>query len=228
MAIFAIATSSAAWAQTVPPEIRWVGEFTVAGQSTPMVLRDRTATPGAISGIDLPGRDVRDVPLKNVRILRDISHFEMQAGADLTTFDGERTADGIRGSVKQGVKLGEFTLIRTELISPARLGELAGSYQLAAGRIIEIVPMAEPTGQLLYSDKQTRRSGALIGQSDTRFFSGPSLGVPYPIVLRAEFLRDRRGLVTGVRWNEGKNTFLGRKMSAAPVNDPQRELVAPQ
>ncbi len=222
IALVAIAMSGAAWTQVVPPETRWVGEFIIAGQSTPMVLRDRSATPGAVSGIDLPGKGVRDVPLKNVRIFRDISHFEMHAGADLTTFDGERTADGIRGSVNQGGKLGEFTLIRTEVISPARLVELAGSYQLAAGRIIEIGPAVEPAGQLVYTNKQTRRSGTLMGLSDTRFFSGPSLGVPYPIVLRAEFMRDRRGLVTGVRWNEGENTLLGQKISGALVREPQR------
>jgi hypothetical protein len=226
--LFAVATCSAAWAQPVASEkIRWIGEFIIGGHATPIVLRDRSGTPGAVSGIDLPGKGVLDVPLKNVRISGDLSHFEMQAGPELTTFDGERTGDRIRGSVAQGGKQGQFTLVRTEVISPARLGELAGSYQLAPGRVIDISPMDAPAGQLVYVDKQALRKGALIGQSDSRFISGPSLNVPYPIALRAEFMRDRRGLVTGVRWNEGKITLLGRKISNAPSNDQHPAIVSP-
>ena len=219
IAIFAVATSSAAWAQAVVPETSWVGEFVIGGQSTPIVLRDRSGTPGATSGMDLPLRGARDVPLKNVRIAKNLSYFEMQGGPDLYAFDGERTADGIRGSVTQGARRGEFTLVRTHIVSPALVRELAGSYQLAPGRIVDMGPMDEGGGQLVYLDNQTRRMGPLIGLSDSRFISGPSLGVPYPIALRAEFMRDMRGLVTGVRWLEGKTVFMGRKIAPHRIED---------
>ena len=219
MAMVAVVTSSTVWAQAAAPETSWVGEFIIGGQSTPIVLRDRSGTPGAVSGMDLPGKGARDVPLKNVSIAKDVSHFELQGGPELITFDGERSHDGIRGTVTQGEKKGDFTLVRTQSVSAARIRELAGSYQLAPGRIVDMGPMDEGGGQLVYLDNQTRRMGPLIGLSDSRFISGPSLGVPYPVALRAEFMRDARGLVTGVRWLEGKTTYLGRKIAPHRVED---------
>lgn len=199
--------------QASAPEISWVGEFRIAGQSTPIVLRDRSATPGAVSGMDVPLKGARDIPLNNVKIGGGASHFELQAGPELYVFDGKRTHHGISGTVRQGDQAGEFTLVQTQQASPALVRELAGSYQLAPGRIVDMGPMDESGGQLVYLDNKTRRVGRLISLSDTRFASGPSLGVPYPFTVRAEFIRDKRGLVASMRWQEGGDTLRAPKIA---------------
>ena len=201
------------------PEINWVGEFRIDGQSTPIVLRDRSATPGAASGMDVPLKGARDIPLKNVKISGGSSHFALQGGPDLYVFDGKRTHHGISGTVRQGRKTGEFTLVQTQQASPALVRELAGSYQLAPGRIVDMGPMDENGGQLVYLDHKTRRTGPLISLSDTRFAAGPSLGVAYPFTVRAEFIRDKRGLVASMRWKEGGTTLHAQKIAPHRIED---------
>lgn len=201
------------------PEISWVGEMRIGGQSTPIVLRDRSATPGAASGMDLPLEGARDIPLKNVKISGGASHFELQGGPDQYVFNGKRTHHGISGAVRQGSQTGEFTLVQTQQASPALVRELAGSYQLAPGRIVDMGPMDESGGQLVYLDNKTRRMGPLISLSDTRFVSGPSLGVAYPFTVRAEFIRDKRGIVTSMRWQEGGKILNAAKIAPHRVED---------
>lgn len=213
------AATAAAPAAAPAPEIQWVGEFRIGGQATPIVLRDRSATPGAASGMDVPSKGARDIPLKNVKIGGGASHFELQGGPDLYVFDGKRTHHGISGTVKQGALTGEFTLVQTQQASPALVRELAGSYQLAPGRVVDMGPMDEGGGQLAYLDNGTRRMGPLISLSDTRFASGPSLGVAYPFTVRAEFIRDKRGVVTAMRWQEGGKTFNAPKIAPHRVED---------
>jgi dienelactone hydrolase len=206
-------------AQTPAPEVVWIGEYSIGGQTSAIVLHDRSATPNAVSGMDLPSRGARDVPLKNLTLGKGSSHFELQGGPDLYAFDGERTADGIRGSVTQGGQRGQFHLVRTQPASPALVRELAGSYQLAPGRIVDMGPMDEMGGQLVWLDNQTRRMGPLIGLSDTRFVAGPSLGVPAPVSVRVQFVRDARGLVSGLRWQEGGAILNATKIAPHRVED---------
>jgi dienelactone hydrolase len=217
-ALMALGMAASALAQSAPETV-WIGEYSMGGKASPIVLHDRSATPNAGSSMDLPLRGAREVPLKNVSIVKGASHFELQGGPDLLSFDGQRTADGIRGSVTQGEARGEFTLLRTQPASAALVRELAGSYQLAPGRIVDMGPMDESGGQLAWLDHQTRRVGPLIGLSDTRFVAGPSLGVPYPVALRVQFMRDTRGHVNGLRWQEGNTTLNGIKIAPHRVED---------
>ncbi|RZA16433.1 MAG: hypothetical protein EOP93_15210, partial [Lysobacteraceae bacterium] len=50
-------------AATTPPPRQWVGEFRLDGQAVPLVLHDRSATPGAPSVVDLPTMGAREVAL---------------------------------------------------------------------------------------------------------------------------------------------------------------------
>ena len=118
-------------------------------------------------------------------------------------FDGAIKDRTMQGKVARGASAGGFTLHRLHAISPALAAELSGSYEIDAGRVIDLGVMDDAGGLLVFLDQGTLREGALYALTDASFVSGPTLGVPYPFVIRAEFRRDAAGAVTGLRWSEG-------------------------
>ena len=90
--------------------------------------------------------------------------------------------------------------------------EYAGSYALAKDQIIDIGPMGEMGGDLVFLDSKTLREGHLHQISEREFVAGPSLGLDEPVVIRVTFLRDHRGKINAIRWSgDGvHNRFAGR------------------
>lgn len=217
-ALSALAFTSVAVAQAPAPvpATSWVGEFRIGGESTAIVLHDRSAAPQAASSIDVPSKGARDIPLKN---FKDAGRFELQGGPDLYTFDGKRDAKGISGRVTQGDKRGEFTLVPLQPAPLPLVRSIAGSYQLAPGHIIDMGPMDESGGQLMFLDNKTRRMGPLMGLSASSFISGPTIGTPYPFAIRAEFVKDKNGVITAMRWSEGKKSVLAKKIAPHKVEE---------
>jgi pimeloyl-ACP methyl ester carboxylesterase len=218
-ALCALAFAGLASAQQAAPESLWVGEFKIGKESTAILLRDRSADPQAQSGIDVPAKGARDIPLKQFSIDKDGSRFELQGGPDLYSFDGKRTAKGISGKVSQAERRGSFTLVQVHNASPHAIRALAGSYQVAPGHIIDMGPMDELGGQLAFLDNKTRRMGPLMGLSASSFISGPTIGVPYPPAIRAEFVKDKPGNVIAMRWTQNGKTVLAKKIAPHRVED---------
>lgn len=220
-ALCALGLSALAQAQEpVPvPETSWVGQFSIGGQSTAIVLHERSGAPGALSSIDVPSKGAREIPLKNFSLDQRAGHFELQGGPDLFTFDGKRSAKGISGTVRQGAQSGKFELVALQPAPEKLIRKLSGSYRLAPGHVIDMGPMDELGGQLAFLDNKTRRMGPLQGLSSSSFVSGPSLGMPYPFAIRAEFVKDKQGVVTAMRWTEGKKTVLAKKIAPHRVED---------
>lgn len=112
------------------------------------------------------------------------------------------------------------TVASTVTVSPAVLNELAGSYQISPAHVIDIGQMDEINGDLVFLDQKTLREGRLRPVSATEFVSGPTLGQDEPIAIRAQFIRDPKGHVTGLRWTgEGRTRVLARRV--APRRDEQ-------
>ncbi|UUZ47465.1 hypothetical protein LP420_29995 [Massilia sp. B-10] len=220
-ALCALGLSALAQAQEpVPvPETSWVGQFSIGGQSTAIVLHERSGAPGALSSLDVPSKGAREIPLKNFSLDQRLSHFELQGGPDLFTFDGKRSAKGISGTVRQGAQSGKFELVALQPAPEMLIRNLSGSYRLAPGHVIDMGPMDELGGQLAFLDNKTRRMGPLQGLSSSSFVSGPSLGMPYPFAIRADFVKDKQGVVTAMRWTEGKKSVLARKIAPHRVED---------
>lgn len=218
-ALCTLAVSSLALAQEAAPETQWVGQFSIDGQSTVIVLHERAASPNAVSGMDVPAKGARDIPLKNFSLGKAAAHFELQGGPELYTFDGRRDAKGLHGTVRQGAHSGTFDLRALRPAPEALIRTLAGSYQIAPGHVIDMGPMDELGGQLAFLDNKTRRMGPLMGLSASRFMSGPSIGVPYPVAIGAEFIKDKQGVVTAMRWTENKRTVLAKKIAPHRVED---------
>ena len=79
--------------------------------------------------------------------------------------------------------------------------EYAGSYALAKDQIIDIGPMGEMGGDLVFLNSKTLREGHLHQISEREFVAGPSLGLDEPVVIRVTFLRDHRGKIIAIRWS---------------------------
>ena len=79
--------------------------------------------------------------------------------------------------------------------------EYAGSYALAKDQIIDIGPMGEMGGDLVFLNSKTLREGHLHQISEREFVAGPSLGLDEPVVIRVTFLRDHRGKINAIRWS---------------------------
>ncbi|HXI12408.1 MAG TPA: alpha/beta fold hydrolase [Thermoanaerobaculia bacterium] len=86
-------------------------------------------------------------------------------------------------------------------IEPALARAYAGSYQLSRDRIIDIGPMDEVGGDLIFLDHATLRTGRLRVMSENELIAGPTLGSDSPISIKARFLRDRKGEVAALYWN---------------------------
>ncbi len=196
-----------------PPGASWLGEFRVAGTTTPIIVHDRSATEGAPSAIDMPMINARGIPLAKFSMTPRSAGFEVQGGPELLSFNGKRSKGKLEGTVVQGNKAGSFTLVQAHPGSLADNALYAGSYRIAPDRVIDMGPMDEIGGLLVFLDQKTLRQGPLYPLSRTRFVSGPSIGAPYPFVIGAEFVKDDQGQVTGMRWREGKRVVLAKKIA---------------
>src|SRR6266567_2187144 len=79
--------------------------------------------------------------------------------------------------------------------------ECAGSYALAEDHIIDVGPMGEMGGDLVFLDSKTLREGHLHQVSEREFVAGPTLGLAEPVAIRVTFLRDDRGKMNAIRWD---------------------------
>ena len=79
--------------------------------------------------------------------------------------------------------------------------ECAGSYALDKNHVIDIGPMDEMGGDLVFLDSQTLREGHLHQVAESEFVAGPTLGVDAPVAIRITFLRDRQNQIDSLRWD---------------------------
>jgi len=189
-----------------PQDRQWLGEFTLQGKATTLVLHEpapaeAATTGGARPSVDLPGFGARGVPVEAFARDADGLRFEFQGPPGRFEFSG-RDADGqVTGTVVQGGASGMFTLVATMPMTQAFGDAIAGSYEIAPGRVIEIGWMDE-LGGLVFLDHQTLRTGPLHALSSTRLVAGPSIGVPYPFEIEVYLQRDAAGAITGLQWRE--------------------------
>jgi uncharacterized protein len=202
-----------------PPEKMWLGEFTIAGRTTPIIVHDRSATAGAPSDVDVPSMMARGIPLAKFAMTPEGGSFELQGGPQLFKFDGKLEQGKFAGKVESGADKGAFTLTAAQGNDLAANFRAAGSYQVAPGHIIDIGVMDEMGGMLIFIDQKTLREGPLYALSETKYVSGPSIGVPYPFVVGAEFTKDAKGAITGMRWRDGGKEVQAKRIAAHRVEN---------
>jgi pimeloyl-ACP methyl ester carboxylesterase len=210
----AVLFTSVACAQSGPPPgAMWLGEFTIGGKSTGIILHDRSAIPGAPSAIDVPAMNARGMPVANFTMTAQGGKFELQGGPDLFKFDGARKAERFSGKVTSADKQGQFTLVQAQAMDPVANAKLAGSYEIAPGHVIDIGVMDEMGGMLIFIDQKTLRQGPLFALTPSRYVSGPSIGVPYPFAIQADFVKG------GLRWRDGARQMRAKKITPHKVED---------
>ncbi|MES3024962.1 MAG: prolyl oligopeptidase family serine peptidase [Pseudomonadota bacterium] len=202
-----------------PPGKMWLGEFTVAGKSTGIIVHDRSEHKDAPSVVDVPSMNARNIPMSNFSMTPAAGKFELQGGPELLKFEGVRRDGKLTGKVMQGQTPGEFTLVQAAPNNVADNFKAAGSYQVAPGHVIDLGPMDEMGGMLIFIDQKTLREGPLYPLSSTRYVSGPSIGVPYPFAIGAEFIKDAKGAITGMRWRDGDKQMTAKKIAPHRVEE---------
>ncbi|HEY5992774.1 MAG TPA: prolyl oligopeptidase family serine peptidase [Candidatus Udaeobacter sp.] len=103
---------------------------------------------------------------------------------------------------------------RTTKLDPKLAAECAGSYALDKNHIIDIGPMDEMGGDLVFLDSQTLREGHLHQVAESEFVAGPTLGVDEPVTIRITFRRDRHNQIDSLRWDgDGIHNAIAKRIA---------------
>lgn len=217
LATLLLGCSGIAWAG--PQARQWLGEFSLRGKATALVLHEPAPSPEAPTesaeggpSVDLPVLGARGVPVNALARGADGLRFEFEGPPGRFVFSGHEADGQVTGTVVQGDASGTFTLVKTMPMTQAFGDAIAGSYEVAPGRVIEIGWMDE-LGGLVFLDHQTLRTGPLHALSPTRLVAGPSIGVPYPFEIEVYPLRDAAGAITGLRWREQDLVVEARRIA---------------
>ncbi len=200
------------------PNGGFVGQFIVDGKTTPFIVHNK----------DADGKYAADFPLENVfRVNLDDAAFVGNTWGFVLKFKQREIAfagirqpdDAFTGTAKEGTKIGNFRLVPVKAVNKKLNEEFAGSYEIAKSEIIDLGPMDETGGMLVFFNHRTRREGILFPLSDSKFVTGQTLGVPYPFAITAEFTRDQNGKVSGLKWQNGNSPMMLAKKIAPHVRE---------
>ena len=153
-----------------------------------------------VSGtLDFPYQNSKGISLSKVVIDNSHVRVEWQGNAGLAVLDGLLKGDSISGEYVQGERKAKFGLVRVAKADLRLNEEYSGSYQLSPDRFIDIGPLGD---HIRFMDSKTRSTRNLFPSSETSFFSGPSVGIPFPVELRITFRRDKQGKISRLIWKE--------------------------
>ncbi len=188
----------------------WIGgiDFGSEWQAVGFSFKSEGAT---IKGtLDFPQQNRIGLALKRVVFESPHVHIEWQGRTAVAVFDGVLDGESVSGEFVQGDRKGKFGLVRTAKVNLRLNEEYSGSYQLSPDRIIDMGPIGN---HIRFIDSRTRQTRYLYPSSETSFFSGPSIGIPFPVELRVTFLKNKQGKVSGLIWKEnGGHPITGKKL----------------
>jgi uncharacterized protein len=200
-------------AQQAPLNGTWIGQIDFGGQWQRINFHFANEKEGLKGMLDLPEQGRKRLPLKSIVVNSSHVQIEWQGRSSLASYDGQITANMMTGEFKQGDLKGTFRLVR--VANPTAdlklYGEYTGSYQLGPDRFIDLAPFSENEDRPIFYDSKTHRTGVLYALSETEFFSGQSYGVMFPMDIRVTFVRNKRGEVSGLTWQEGGSGIIQAK-----------------
>ena len=154
----------------------------------------------SVSGtLDFPNQNRLGLSLSRVVITNAQLRVEWQDVSGLAVFEGLLKGDSISGEFTQADKRAKFGVVRTAKVDPKLYEKYSGSYRLGPDRFIDLGPIGDSAR---FIDSKTRQTRYLYPSSQTSFFSGPSVGIPFPVKLRVTFLKDKQGRVSGLIWSD--------------------------
>jgi dienelactone hydrolase len=115
-----------------------------------------------------------------------------------------------------------LALLACGAASAGGVDDYTGSYVLAPGHVVDIGPMDEVGGQLVFIEHPSLRIGVLQAQGEDRFVAGAALGTPAPpAAFHADFFRDPRSRKIGrLDWASDAGQFaapLASEVITLPV-----------
>ena len=158
--------------------------------------------------LDFPQQNRTGLALNRVVFETPHVHIEWQGRTAVAIFDGVLDGESISGEFLQGERKGKFGLVRTVKANLRLNEEYSGSYRLGLDRFIDMGPIGD---HIRFIDSKTRQTRYLYPSSETSFFSGPSIGIPFPIELRVTFVKNKQGEVSGLLWKENNNRPISGK-----------------
>jgi uncharacterized protein len=213
--------SAATVAAQQPLEGDWTGGIDFGKSWQSINLHFKSSTEGITGTLDLPQQGRNGLPLNRVVWESPRVRIEWQGRSGLAIYEGQLNDGGISGDFRQGEVRGRFVLARVARVDDRIYDKYAGSYQLAPDRFVDIGPIDSSEVRPWFVDSKTRRTGFLFPSSETTFFSGQTIAIPFPIDIRVTFVTNRRGDVTGLRWEESGSHVI----SAKKVRRHKREVV---
>jgi len=191
----------------------WIGQIDFGNEWQRINFHFKPGNQGTTGTLDLPSQERDGLPLKQVVLNSSRVHFEWQARSELATYDGQIKDGAISGDFKQGAAKGTIHVVHVaNAQADLKLySQYEGSYKLGADRFIDICPFFEDENRPIFFDSKTRRTGVLYALSDTEFFSGASYGVMFPMDIRATFVKNKQGEVTGLKWQESGFPVINAK-----------------
>ena len=146
-----------------------------------------------------------DVNVNSARI-----QFQLERNTVHLLFDGKLQGKRLAGNISSAQSSGAFQFVRHLPLDPKLYDEYAGPYELGSGKFVIIrrgdrlngaPPFSVDRSWLHYVDN-SGRTRILFCSSKDKFFSGPSYLVPLPGQVYVAFIRNKEGIVTGLRWRE--------------------------
>jgi len=200
----------------------WAGGYEIRGYYTPIRMRFSPDGTGITGTLDFPQRGVTGTALDRVQFLSPNFHVEWPGGGgpgQPVIFEGQLNGGFITGSIEYNNGRGTFHLVHSVTLDAKTLDQYAGYYQIGRDSYVYIWrPDARdtPTG-IMYSVRDLsnpdHRSGNLFPVSETAFVVGPGRWVPYPVEINAVFIKNKKGQVTGLKWQPiGSSGLIGRKV----------------
>jgi pimeloyl-ACP methyl ester carboxylesterase len=184
----------------------WLGEFKVGQESTFIKASFRSHS-GDVEGriyiprfmpVDARLEGSQGFSLTAIRIQVSSVHFGLSRNSGQLVFDGRINDGAITGEVRDNGKQGVFQLVRLAEVDPRLAAQYAGSYEIRPGCFISLGPFDEADDRLMFVEHPSGRTGILYPLSETTFFSGPSVGIHFPIDIKFSFLKNAKGEVTGL------------------------------
>ncbi|MGQ0760819.1 MAG: alpha/beta hydrolase family protein [Acidobacteriota bacterium] len=183
----------------------WIGQIDFGRQWQRINFNFTNEKEGLKGMLDFPEQGRNGLPLKSIVVNSSHVRIEWQGRSGVATYDGQINGNKMTGEFKQGDSKGTFRLVR--VANPTAdlklYGEYTGSYQLGPDRFVDLAPFSENEDRPIFYDSKTHRTGVLYALSETEFFSGQSYGVMFPMDIRVTFVRNKRGEVSGLTWQEG-------------------------
>jgi alpha-beta hydrolase superfamily lysophospholipase len=186
-------------------EAEWVGQIRSGDSTRYMELHARGDGQSQQLLVDFPLERVGGLPARRIAADDSVVRFELPIRDKVLSFAGRRTSEGVAGVVTENGRTSQFRLLRLARPNLARFEEINGNFEIIPRRIISVAQIQDVGDLPVFFDHTTRRMGLLLPVSDSVYIAGASLGVAYPVDIRATVRRDSKGAVAALLWEKRSN-----------------------